>query len=146
MKRRLTSEVVELQQCARDREPNTAPRILGSPQPLKGTLGAPKVGEYKRNNMANTTDAAFVEDVDVDQEIRSRSFGTKNTNPLYMPNKLGASLPGLDSDREDAPLLSQSDNDYGSANGDGLNNEEQAWDGGADFRGLPWWKRPSVGV
>ena len=94
--------------------------------------------------MANTTDAAFVEDIDVDQEIRSRSFGSKNTNPLYMPNKSGATSPGLDSDNENAPLLRVSDNDYGSANGDGDNNGVEGWDGDADFRGLPWWKRPSV--
>jgi hypothetical protein len=94
--------------------------------------------------MANTTDAAFVEDNDVDREIRARSFGSKNTNPLYMPNKSGATSPGLDSDREDAPLLSPSRQDYGSANSDGNTTGGQGWDGDADFRGLPWWKRPSV--
>jgi hypothetical protein len=96
--------------------------------------------------MANTTDAAFVEDIDVDQEIRSRNLGSKNTNPLYMPNKSGATSPGLDSDNENAPLLSPSGNDYGSANGNSNNNGGQGWDGDADFRGLPWWKRPSVGT
>ncbi|KAF1937418.1 tetracycline-efflux transporter-like protein [Clathrospora elynae] len=95
--------------------------------------------------MATSTDAVFVEDIDVDQELRSRSNGAKKSNaPVHISNKSGASSPGLDSDNEDAPLLSESRNDYGSADGDGSDNGEEAWAGEADFRGLPWWKRPSI--
>jgi hypothetical protein len=140
----LTGEAVELQQCARDRRPNTALRIPGSPHSSRSPFGSVAFGENRRNNMANTTDAAFVDDIDVDQEIRSRSFGSKNTNPLYMPNTSGATSSGLDSDREDAPLLSPSPQDYGSSNGHGNTNGGRGWDGDTDFRGLPWWKRPSV--
>lgn len=78
--------------------------------------------------MASNTDAAFVEDTEIEQQLRVRANGSET---LKTP---GATLPGPDSDDEDAPLLGASL---------GANGHEQ-WAGDADFRGLPWWKRPSV--
>ncbi|KAL6705492.1 hypothetical protein ACN47E_006757 [Coniothyrium glycines] len=98
--------------------------------------------------MASTTDAAFAEDVDVDQELRSRNASQRGTNvPLYMPNKSGATSPSAESEDEDAPLLSPGRDDYGSVHDEGrsADGSGDAWDGEADFRGLPWWKRPSIG-
>jgi hypothetical protein len=80
--------------------------------------------------MASNTDAAFVEDVEVEQELRVRTNGFKRSS------KSGARSPGFDNDNEDAPLL-------GSLRD---NSGEEEWAGDADFRGLPWWKRPSVGA
>lgn len=88
--------------------------------------------------MASTTDAAFVEDIEVEQEFRARVRNLKKAN------KSGATSPGPDSDNEDAPLLASSRHNNGGANGHGNDNEEEEWAGDADFRGLPWWKRPSV--
>jgi hypothetical protein len=90
--------------------------------------------------MASTTDAAFVEDVEVEQEFRAR------VRNLKKPSKSGATSPGPDSDNEDAPLLGSSSNTNGGTNGAGNNDGEEDWAGDADFRGLPWWKRPSVGA
>jgi hypothetical protein len=90
--------------------------------------------------MASTTDAAFVEDIEVEQEFRAR------IRNLTKPSKSGARSPGPDSDDEDAPLLGSSRNNNGHANDDGTDNGEEEWVGDADFRGLPWWKRPSVGA
>ena len=78
--------------------------------------------------MASNTDAAFVEDTDIEQQLRARAHGSKP------PKTPGATSPGLDSDDEDAPLLGASP----AASG------HEQWAGDADFRGLPWWKRPSV--
>jgi len=90
--------------------------------------------------MASSTDAAFVEEIDVEQELRMRA------NQTPKPNKSGANSPTQDSDDEDAPLLSSSRHDYGSVDDDWDNNREDEWAGNADFQGLPWWKRPSVSV
>lgn len=91
--------------------------------------------------MATTTDAVFAEDVDIEREIQVRARGSRRSP------KSGAASPGPDSDNdhEDAPLLNGAADDYGSNHGDGDAAEEDAWAGDADFRGLPWWKRPSVG-
>jgi hypothetical protein len=85
--------------------------------------------------MASNADAAYVEELDVDQE-------------------LGAHLPSSTPPHpgENVPLLSSSTHDdYGSADGDGdgdgsgRRSSELEWPGEADFVGLPWWRRPSVG-
>ncbi|KAH7374274.1 major facilitator superfamily domain-containing protein [Pyrenochaeta sp. MPI-SDFR-AT-0127] len=99
--------------------------------------------------MASNNDAAFVEDVDVDQALQSRitASTSKPKAPFRMPKRSGASSPRDDSDNEDAPLLSPTRNAYGSADGDGSSSGddgEDEWPGVADFRGLPWWKRPSI--
>lgn len=90
--------------------------------------------------MASNVDAAFVQDVDVDQELRSR-----NHTP-HPSNKSGSSSPGLDSDHEDAPLLSPGAQDYGSAEGRGHDNgyNESGWRQDPEFHDLPRWKRPSI--
>ncbi|KAL6150436.1 hypothetical protein ACJQWK_00287 [Exserohilum turcicum] len=90
--------------------------------------------------MATTTDAVFAEDVDIEREIQVRARGSRRSP------KSGAASPGPDSDNdhEDAPLLNGAADDYGSNHGDGDAAEEDAWAGDADFRGLPWWKRPSI--
>jgi hypothetical protein len=88
--------------------------------------------------MASNVDAAFVEDIDIEQELRIRANGFKRQR------KSGATSSGPDSDNEDAPLLGASWNSNGSANDAGNNNTEEEWAGDVDFRGLPWWKRPSV--
>jgi len=88
--------------------------------------------------MASSTDAAFVEEIDVEQELRMRA------NQTPKPNKSGANSQTQDNDDEDAPLLSPSRHDYGSVDDDWDNNRGDEWAGNADFRGLPWWKRPSI--
>lgn len=92
--------------------------------------------------MASSTDAVFVEDIDVDQQMRARS--NKSKVPLYMPNRSVSHPPGADSDDEDAPLLSPTRNDYRGATGHSEDSGDEEWDGDKDFRGLPWWKRPSI--
>ncbi|KAF2846403.1 tetracycline-efflux transporter-like protein [Plenodomus tracheiphilus IPT5] len=92
--------------------------------------------------MTSSADAAFVEDIDVDQQLRARS--NKSNVPLYIPKRSRAHSPGADRDNEDAPLLSPTRNNYGSANGDDQDNGEDEGAGDKDFRGLPWWKRPSI--
>lgn len=101
--------------------------------------------------MSSNVDAAFVEDVDVDQEIRSRYNASKDQSkaPLYRPessHKSGARSPAIERVNEDAPLLSPTAQGYGGVGG-GDNGEDDGdlWDA-PEFRGLPWWKRPSVGA
>jgi hypothetical protein len=142
MEGKLTEEAVELQQCARRRNSTTASLPYpGSPPPAASTFGPARVEHDSLLDMATTTDSAFVDDVDVEREIRVRA----STRPY----KSGATSPGPDNDNEDAPLLHASRDDYGSSHGDddddeNNTNREQEWAGDADFRGLPWWKRPSV--
>lgn len=102
-----------------------------------------------RLNMANNADLDYVEELDVDQELRARHQASKSQPkaPVFMPlqsNKPGSSSPGAESDNEDAPLLSPTAQDYGSPNGNGRRNNEYEWSGEADFAGLSWWNRPSV--
>jgi hypothetical protein len=108
--------------------------------------------------MASNSDAAYVEDVDVDLALRARNNAAQaqsHTAPVYRPDqpyKSGATSPGLDSDNEDAPLLSPTSQDYGSGdggNGGSRSNRrssdyEYEWEGQADFEGLSWRKKPSV--
>jgi hypothetical protein len=94
-------------------------------------------------SMASSVDGPFVEDVDVDQELR-----TRNQIPQLHPTARGLphhSNSDSDNESEDAPLLSPTAQDYGSAHGSGSRrSSELEWSGEADFRGLPWWNRPSV--
>lgn len=104
--------------------------------------------------MAANGDAAFVAEVDRDQDTRLRNqpSGSQTRAPVYMPRQPqapGSSAPYSESDDEDAPLLNPSAHDYGSADGDshtGSDNgvEELEWPGEAELRRLPWWKRPSI--
>jgi hypothetical protein len=100
--------------------------------------------------MASNADAAFAEELDVEQELRSRYNASKSQSkaPVYRPhpsNKSGASSPGVDSSNEDEPLLNPTGQDYGSVDGDSIGEDDgsEPWDS-PEFRGLPWWKRPSV--
>jgi MFS family permease len=88
--------------------------------------------------MAATTESVFVEDVDVERELRAH---VRNSN---QPPKSGATSPGPDSENEDAPLLNTFRDDYGGAHSDGDSSSEVEWAGDIDFRDLPWWKRPSI--
>jgi hypothetical protein len=93
-------------------------------------------------SMASNVDAAFVEDIDVDQDLRARN------QPSQSQPKAPVFMPMSDNERdeaEDAPLLSPTAQDYGSASGGGSRrSSELEWAGEADFKGLPWWNRPSV--
>jgi hypothetical protein len=84
--------------------------------------------------MASNADAAYVEELDVDQE-----------RGVHMPSS--TPQPAAPRSGEDAPLLGPSALDYGSADdgSNGRRGSELEWPGEADFQGLPWWKRPSVG-
>jgi hypothetical protein len=107
-----------------------------------------------RLSMAANGDAAFVAEVDRDQETRLRSQpSTSQTRvPIYMPpqsKKPGFTAQHDESDDEDAPLLSPSAHGYGSADGDSHNgsdngDEDIEWSGETELRRLPWWNRPSV--
>jgi len=88
--------------------------------------------------MASSADAAFIEEIDVEQELRMRA------NQSTKPKMSGARSPTRNSDDEDAPLLSPSRHDHGNVDDEWDTNEEGTWTGDADFRGLPWWKRPSI--
>jgi MFS family permease len=101
-----------------------------------------------QSSMANNADAAYVEDIDVDLALRSRNNASRSKAvvPVYRPdqsNNARASSP-VESDNEDAPLLSPTAQDYGSGNNGNRRDSEHEWDGQADFEGLPWWKKPSI--
>lgn len=132
-KHELTVGELELQQCARD------PRLLvfQIPSGYSRASRSPLIPtESHTVTMASNADAAFVEDVDVDQELRSRLALRKN--------KSGATSPGIESDNEDAPLLSPRRSDYGSIHEDNGRSDGEDWTIEEEFRDLPWWKRPSV--
>ncbi|KAH7408534.1 major facilitator superfamily domain-containing protein [Phaeosphaeria sp. MPI-PUGE-AT-0046c] len=104
--------------------------------------------------MAANGDAASVTEVDRDQEARLRNQPSTSQarTPVYMPPQ--SKTPGFtsrhaESDDEDAPLLSPSAHDYGSADGDSNGGSadgdgELEWPGEAELRRLPWWNRPSI--
>jgi len=120
-------------------------QVLGSPPSSTSN----SIEERKRVAMASNADAAYVEDLDVDQALRSRNHaaGSQPKAPVYRPepsNKSGATSPAVERDEEDAPLLSPTTQDYGSGNNGERRDSEPKWDGQADFEGLPWWKKPSV--
>jgi hypothetical protein len=112
---------------------------LGSPtvpqRASEGTIGIP---------MASNVDQASVESYDVDQARNNTAYLRPHAD-TQASNKSGSSSPGIDTDNEDAPLLSPTSQDYGSANGAGNGNNASAWNED-EFRSLPWWKRPSVGA
>ncbi len=87
-------------------------------------------------------DAPFAEANDVDQGLITPAAAL---NPGLQASS-GAKLPHvqINYDSENAPLLSQTVADYGREDGVGSEHGETEWLGMADFRGLPWWKRPSV--
>lgn len=98
--------------------------------------------------MSSNNDGAFVEDAEVDQQLRARLNSSKPTskpNDSNTHKRISASSTSrVDSDDEDAPLLSPTDNEYGSSHGGDGGNVEEAWEIEDEFRGLPWWKRPSI--
>lgn len=147
MKKSLTVETVELQQCAPNPESNPPSNATGSPHTAIRTFPFEPVGYNQSATMASSNEAAFVEDVDIDQELRSRATTSRSrSNPHLTLNRPVAHSQRSESDAEDAPLLSPTSNGYGSVDGDENENDEEDWPGAADFRGLPWWKRPSVGL
>jgi hypothetical protein len=128
---------------------------LASPPVSKST----SVAERSRRAMASNADAVYADDADLDQALRSRNNASRSQPkaPVSAPapsSKSAASSEGIDSDNEDVPLLSPTAHDYGSGNrgrhgrrdSDSDSDGALEWDGQADFRGLPWWKRPSVGA
>lgn len=107
-----------------------------------------------RLTMAATGDADFVAGVDRDQDARlhNQPSTSQPKAPVYMPpqsKQPGFSSRHAESDDEDAPLLSPSAHDYGSADGDSnggrdSGDDDSEWPGEAELRRLPWWNRPSV--
>jgi hypothetical protein len=97
--------------------------------------------------MADNTDAAFVDDNDLDRTFRQRPSGSRSNSktPLLVhskPGKSGASSPGLDTDDENTRLLNPTPIDYRSSDDNAGENDEPEWF--REFEGLPWWKKPSV--
>jgi hypothetical protein len=138
---------------------NNRDAIVLTPIPLQPRASSPTSKSRPVLTMAGNPDAALIEDNIIDQSLRARNNASQSLPkaPLYMPqptNQSRTSPPAIESDDEDAPLLSPTERDYGSANGDGNGNangtgngtgdSEWEWPGEADFAGLPWWKRPSV--
>lgn len=99
--------------------------------------------------MVENTDGAFVDDNDLDQNLRQRSHPSMSNpkTPLLMHYKSGesaASSPGLDTDDENTRLLSPAPIEYRSSDIDeGEDGEPEYF---REFERLPWWKRPSVGI
>ncbi|KAF2821534.1 MFS general substrate transporter [Ophiobolus disseminans] len=98
---------------------------------------------------SSNADAAYVEDVGVDQALRSRNNASRAqwTAPVYRPdqsNKSGATSADMGSDDENAPLLSPTTQDYRGGHGSDGRSSEHEWDGQADFEGLSWWNKPSI--
>ncbi|KAF2996072.1 hypothetical protein E8E13_004157 [Curvularia kusanoi] len=97
--------------------------------------------------MTENTDAAFVDDNDLDRSFRQRptSSGSNAKVPLLVhskPGRSGASSPGLDSDDENTRLLNPTAIDYRGTDNDDNGSGEPEWF--REFEGLPWWKRPSI--
>jgi MFS family permease len=97
--------------------------------------------------MAESTDAAFVNDNDVDRTFHQRPNSSRSNErvPLLVhgkPGKSGASSPGLDSDDENSRLLNPAPIDYRSSDNTADEEGEPEWF--REFEGLPWWKRPSI--
>lgn len=97
--------------------------------------------------MSENTDAAFVDDNDLDRTFQQRpnSSGASSKVPLLIhsqPGKSGASSPGLASDDENTRLLNPTPIDYRSTDSGQDRDGEPEWF--REFDGLPWWKRPSV--
>ncbi|KAF2729948.1 MFS general substrate transporter [Polyplosphaeria fusca] len=85
----------------------------------------------------------FAVDSEIDQELRER--GKSKVRSAHQPsvNSGQASAAGR-LDNEQVPLLSD---DGSSHRGRGRSSEDTvrpAWVGAAEFKGLPWWKRPSI--
>jgi hypothetical protein len=99
--------------------------------------------------MTDNPDAAIMEDALVDQTLRSRNNDPHShpKAPVFRPQRddqFGATSGGSENDHENAPLLSPTERDYGSADSNDGGSSGFEWPGEADFAGLPWWKRPSV--
>ncbi|KAF1917422.1 tetracycline-efflux transporter-like protein [Ampelomyces quisqualis] len=94
--------------------------------------------------MASNADADYVEELDIDQHLRTRNQRSKSQTkaPIFSPQQLGSDSPDDESNNEGVPLLTPSAQDYGSLNG--RRGSEYEWSGEADFAGLPWWNRPSI--
>ncbi|KAJ4345017.1 hypothetical protein N0V95_006009 [Ascochyta clinopodiicola] len=97
--------------------------------------------------MAENTDAAFVEDNDLDRTFQQRPKSSKSNSkvPLLVhskPGSSGASSPGLDTDDENTRLLNPTPIEYRSSDNRADGYEEPEWF--REFEGMPWWKRPSI--
>ncbi|XPT03195.1 hypothetical protein M3J09_012296 [Ascochyta lentis] len=97
--------------------------------------------------MTENTDAAFVDDNDLDRTFRERpkSSGSNSRVALLVhskPGKSGTSSPGLDTDDENTRLLNPTPIDYRASDNNAEDNGEPEWF--REFEGLPWWKRPSI--
>ncbi|KAF1927423.1 MFS general substrate transporter [Didymella exigua CBS 183.55] len=97
--------------------------------------------------MAESTDAAFVEDDDLDRTFSQRPNSSRSNErvPLLVHSELsksGASSPELDRVDENTRLLNPTPIDYRSSNNNADENGEPEWF--REFEGLPWWKRPSI--
>ncbi|KAF2270253.1 tetracycline-efflux transporter-like protein [Lojkania enalia] len=98
----------------------------------------------------DSNDGVFAAEADVDQQLRERSQRKGKSEGRHShewSSKSGQSLPALDSDNEELPLLldrsSGSSSHRGSTRGsDGSDSAELS--GPTEFHGLPWWKRPSI--
>jgi hypothetical protein len=107
--------------------------------PLRTGSGSPPV------DMASSNDAVFVSDVDVERDIREREGrgGNGSTTNAKLRSVSPTPLMG-----EEAPLLSDAGSSYNgreSTDNPGKNGDVE-WHGHAELRGLPWWKKPSVGT
>lgn len=101
--------------------------------------------------MAHNADVDYVEALDIDQEMRSRHQSSKSQPkaPIYAPQQAGTSgarSQGIDGEDEDAPLLSPTERTRRSVDDSDSEESEYEWPGEADFKGLSWWHRPSVGI
>jgi hypothetical protein len=123
--------------------------IVTKPIPLQPIVPPPTSRSRHAFAMADNPDAAIMEDALVDQGLRSRNNNSQShpKAPVFRPqsdDQAGATSAGFENDHENAPLLSPTDRDYGSADSNDEGSSGFEWPGEADFAGLPWWKRPSV--
>ncbi|KAF1962020.1 tetracycline-efflux transporter-like protein [Byssothecium circinans] len=101
--------------------------------------------------MATSIESPFAEDVDIEQELRER---TRQNGSSSAPNRTSTTRnksgvrESIDAEvDETAPLLdntTRSDDEEGSTDNGTGDSEQEEWFGYAEFRGLPWWKRPSI--
>ncbi|CAI6337349.1 unnamed protein product [Periconia digitata] len=90
-----------------------------------------------------STDAPFVEDAEIEQQLEELSHRKKPTSSLA---RIPAAPIQSDSEGdEESPLLRRRRGHERGGNGQEQDEEEsEEWFGYAEFQGLPWWKRPSI--
>ncbi|KAH7110577.1 tetracycline-efflux transporter-like protein [Dendryphion nanum] len=92
---------------------------------------------------ANTSEGAFVADSDMDQAVLSRDNGSSSRGQ-HLVKKSGDSSPALESVNEDSPLLGDNTTNSRRESTDSDGPDGPEWFGIAEFKGLPWWKKPSI--